>query len=60
MRLTIAEVARLVGVSRDTVKQCERRGVIASVRDRNNWRVFSQDAVQTLRDLYCVAKSRQG
>ena len=62
VRLTIAHVAKLAGVSRDTVKRCERLGLVASVRDRNNWRLFSHDAVQKLRDIYChdPAESGQG
>jgi len=48
-RRTITQVARNAEVSRDTVKKCEQRGLITSIRDKNGWRWFDDEAVKTLR-----------
>lgn len=53
IRLNVAEVARLAEISAHTVRRCERKGLVTSVRDRNGWRWFDDDAVKTLRQLYC-------
>lgn len=52
-RLNVAEVARRAEISAYTVRRCEKRGLIASVRDRNGWRWFDNEVVKTLRELYC-------
>lgn len=52
MSLLIHEVAKLSGVSIDTVRRWERLGRIASVRDVNNWRRFSPHVVEALRAAY--------
>ncbi len=51
-RFTISEIARRAEVSRDTVRNAERRGLIASTRDSNNWRVFDEEAVKRLCEFY--------
>jgi excisionase family DNA binding protein len=40
-----AKFARLVGVSEDTVRRLELRGIITAVRDSGNRRQFSADQV---------------
>ncbi len=51
-RLHIAEVARRAEISTHTVRRCERRGLIISIRDRNGWRLFDEDTVKKLCELY--------
>lgn len=44
---TIAEVAKRVGVHVDTLRRWVKTGKIAEPsRDRNDWRVFTEDEVQ--------------
>lgn len=59
-RRTITQVARNAEVSRDTVKKCEQRGLITSIRDKNGWRWFDDEAVKTLRQLYCRGAGQTG
>jgi DNA-binding transcriptional MerR regulator len=56
MKLTAGDVARLVGVHVETVRSLEKRGVIQSQRDLNNWRRFSPDVVDKLKRLYSGAE----
>lgn len=51
-KLKISDVARSAGVSRDTVRKCERLGLITAARDRNGWRWFDPEAVRTIRNEY--------
>jgi len=53
VRLNVAEVARRAEISAYTVRRCERKGLITSVRDRNGWRWFDDETVETLKKLYC-------
>jgi len=46
---TVQRVADAVGIHRNTVLEYERRGIIASVRDSNNYRRFPQREVEKLK-----------
>jgi DNA-binding transcriptional MerR regulator len=52
MGLLIHEVAMKANIHIATVKRAEKRGLISSVRDVNNWRRYHPDVVQKLRELY--------
>jgi len=47
----LSQVARMVGVAPITLKRCLLDGRIDEVaRDRNNWRVFTDDDVERIRE----------
>lgn len=48
-RFTVSEVAEHLGVHRDTIYRWERSGKIKSRRDRNNYRVYSKEAIEKLK-----------
>ena len=48
--LTIAEVGQQLDVSVDTIRRWEKKGLIKSSRDRNNYRMFNLAEVKRLRD----------
>jgi len=50
--LLIGEVADGADLHVETVRRLEKRGVISSVRDINNWRRFSPEVIKKLRELY--------
>lgn len=52
MSLLVHQVAKLSGVSVDTVRRLERLGRISSERDDNGWRRFSPDVVPLIRRAY--------
>jgi DNA-binding transcriptional MerR regulator len=52
MSLLVHQVAKLSGVSVDTVRRWERKGLLTSERDVNGWRVYGPEAVDELRRLY--------
>lgn len=43
--LTISEAAQEIGVSPDTIRRWEKKGLIKSVRSENNYRLFSMDEI---------------
>ena len=43
--LTISEAAKEIGVSADTIRRWEKKGLIKSVRSENNYRLFSIDEI---------------
>ena len=54
--LTIVQVARICGCHRNTVLNYERRGYIESTRDFNNFRRYSVEQAQKLKEIF---ESRQ-
>jgi DNA (cytosine-5)-methyltransferase 1 len=44
--LTISDAANEIGVSVDTIRRWEKKGLIKSSRDENNYRVFSIDEIK--------------
>ena len=46
-----AEVCRMVGISKNTLLRWIKEGTFAEVRqrDRRNWRLFTEDELDTLR-----------
>lgn len=49
--IRIAEAAREIGVSRDTLRRLERAGKIAPVRDHAGHRRFSGDDIRKLTQI---------
>ena len=60
--MLIGELAERVGLHPVTIRRLERKGVLQSKRDRNGWRVYGPEAVETLQRLYRRGqdKSRTG
>jgi DNA-binding transcriptional MerR regulator len=52
MGLLIHEVAMKANIHIATVKRAEKRGLISSQRDVNNWRRYAPETVETLKRLY--------
>lgn len=50
--MLISELAKKTGVHPETIRRLERRGLITSRRDINNWRRYSADSLNVLRRLY--------
>jgi len=46
--LAISEAAEEIGVSTDTIRRWEKKGLIKSSRDENNYRVFSIDEIKRI------------
>jgi DNA (cytosine-5)-methyltransferase 1 len=47
---TISEAAEKIGVSADTVRRWEKKGLIKSVRSENNYRLFRLEEIQRIHD----------
>jgi hypothetical protein len=54
VKLTIIDVAREAGVHKNTVRNLEKRGLIAAERDCNGWRRYSPQVVEEIRRLYLM------
>jgi hypothetical protein len=52
LMLTIREVADRAGLHPDTIRRLEKRGLITSKRDVNNWRRYSPEVVDRVKQLY--------
>ncbi len=50
-RLLVSDVAEATGLCPATVRNLADRGLIKSQRDWNDWRVFSPDEVEKLKQL---------
>ncbi len=48
MYLTVFEVSRELGVSIDTIKRWNKKGLIKSIRSKNNYRLFNLEEVKLL------------
>jgi hypothetical protein len=59
MSLLIHEVAKQLGIHTATIKRAEKRGLISSQRDVNNWRRFAPDVVDKLKQLYVKDDGQQ-
>ncbi len=58
--MRIGDVARILGVSRDTLRRLERQGVVAPGRDWNRHRRFTQADVERLRVvLFGTARAKK-
>ena len=50
--MLISELAEKAGLHPETIRRLEKRGLISSRRDINNWRRYSSDVVDKLKKLY--------
>lgn len=50
--MLISELAERVGLHPETIRRLERRGLIHSDRDINNWRRYDASIVLTIKKLY--------
>lgn len=48
--LSISDAAEKIGVSSDTIRRWEKKGLIKSVRSEQNHRLFSMDEIQRIHD----------
>lgn len=56
MRFTVREVAKQSGFCPDTIRKHADEGRIPCTRDLNNWRVFSEQAIEIAKELAGVGK----
>lgn len=49
--LKVSEVARIAGVSKSTIRQWERQGLLHPVRSDSKYRLFSAEEVERVRDI---------
>ena len=49
--MRIGELAKLLGISRDTIRRLEKRGVLAPKRDWAGHRRFTKEEIARIRDL---------
>ena len=49
---TVGGMARAIGKGEDTVRDLERRGIIKSIRDSSNRRLFDPEQVAVARAYY--------
>ena len=50
--MLIGELAEEVGLHPETIRRCERRGLISAERDRNGWRIYGREHAEALRRFY--------
>lgn len=50
--MLISELAEKAGVHPETIRRLEKRGLITSNRDCNNWRRYTPETVEQIRRLY--------
>jgi DNA-binding transcriptional MerR regulator len=60
MSKLVHEVALELKLHVDTIKRCERRGLISPKRDCNGWRRFDDKTVETLKRLYVQNDDAEG
>jgi DNA-binding transcriptional MerR regulator len=48
----IGEVKRELGISENTIRNLERRGLIHPVRSLAGYRLFTEDEIQKIREIY--------
>lgn len=55
----IHEVSRELGIHENTIRALERKGLIHPIRNLVGHRIFTEDVVQKIREIYeCQNKSR--
>lgn len=47
----VREMALQVGIHPDTIRELSKRGLLPDVRNYNNWRVYSEQDIETLKTL---------
>jgi len=52
--MLISELAEKVGLHPETIRRLERRGIITSQRDINNWRHYPRETIDILRKRYAL------
>jgi len=58
--LTVSEVAQKLNLSVDTIRRWDKKGLIKSIRDEYNYRLFSIDEVQRIQEKYLGTASGRG
>ena len=51
MEYTRSEVAKIIGVSASTIKNYDTWNLVRPKRDQNNYRVYTEDDLEKLREL---------
>jgi DNA-binding transcriptional MerR regulator len=57
--LLISDVARKVGISPDTIRSYDRRGLLSPIRDSSGRRLFTEDDVTRVREIYLDNMTRR-
>lgn len=55
--LTVSEVAKILGINKNTILHYDREGVIFSKRDTNNYRYYHKDQIKVFRIILSLRKS---
>jgi hypothetical protein len=53
--MLISKLAQKTGLHPETIRRLEKRGLISSRRDINNWRRYGPDALDKLKKLYATS-----
>ena len=57
---TVSKVAEKLDLSADTIRRWDKKGLIKSIRDENNYRLFSLEEVKRIQDKYLGISSGRG
>lgn len=58
--LTVSDVAETLNLSVDTIRRWDKKGLIKSIRDDNNYRLFSLEEVRRVNDKYLGHSAGRG
>ena len=58
--LTVSKVAEKLNLSADTIRRWDKKGLIKSIRDENDYRLFSLEEVKRIQDKYLGLSSERG
>lgn len=54
--LTVGEVAKILGVNKNTIIHYDREGLVKSVRSDNNYRYYHRKQIETFREILSLRK----
>lgn len=57
MQLTVHEASQKLGISADTIRRWEKKGLIKATRSQQNYRLFDLEEIQVLKDKLSGAQS---
>lgn len=55
--LTVSEVAKILGINKNTILYYDREGIIRSIRDSNNYRYYHKNQIKNFKAVLSLRKS---